>query len=167
MERGYADMTMIVRPDMRQFDLLDFLIEFKYVPLGQNNLTGQQVKQMSLEDLQALAPVQEALATSASKLAGYRDTLPGAYGDKVSSQYSGETRPELVEGRWFRQAQPTLPRFIEEIQRIERLLKKRPKINPASLPSLNLSRKMYASTYSACSIAITQSSCSSITVGDG
>ena len=29
---------------------------------------------------------------------------------------SGETQPELVEGRWFRQAQPTLPPFIEKIQ---------------------------------------------------
>ena len=27
----------------------------------------------------------------------------------------GKTRPELVEGRWFRQAQPTPPRFIEKI----------------------------------------------------
>ncbi len=27
----------------------------------------------------------------------------------------GGTRPEPVEGRWFRQAQPTLPRFIEKI----------------------------------------------------
>ena len=75
LERGYADMTMIVRPDMRQFALLDFLIEFKCVPLGQNNLTGQQVKQMSEADLRALAPVQAALVNSESKLAGYRETL--------------------------------------------------------------------------------------------
>jgi hypothetical protein len=34
----------------------------------------------------------------------------------VSSHYSGETMPELVEGRWFRQAQPTPPRFIEMVQ---------------------------------------------------
>ena len=29
---------------------------------------------------------------------------------------SGKPLPELVEGRWFRQAQPTLPGFIEKIQ---------------------------------------------------
>jgi hypothetical protein len=28
----------------------------------------------------------------------------------------GEMRPELVEGRWFRQAQPTPPRFFEKIR---------------------------------------------------
>jgi hypothetical protein len=27
----------------------------------------------------------------------------------------GKTRPELVEGHWFRQAQPTPPRFTEKI----------------------------------------------------
>ncbi|MCP4709486.1 MAG: AAA family ATPase, partial [Planctomycetes bacterium] len=83
LERGYADMTMIVRPDMRQFELLDFLIEFKYVGLGKNNLTGQQVKQMSDEDLSALTPVQQAFADSKRKLVGYRDTLQEAYGDKL------------------------------------------------------------------------------------
>ncbi len=51
--------------------------------MGKNKLRGEQVKQMSSEDLQALAPVQAALATSASKLAGYRETLQGAYGDQL------------------------------------------------------------------------------------
>jgi hypothetical protein len=37
-------------------------------------------------------------------------------GFQVSSQYSGDMRPELVEGRWLRQAQPTPPRFFEKIR---------------------------------------------------
>lgn len=36
LERRYADLTMIVRPDMRHHLLLDFLIEFKYVKLNSN-----------------------------------------------------------------------------------------------------------------------------------
>ncbi len=35
---------------------------------------------------------------------------------EVSSQYFGGTRSEPVEDRWFRQAQPTLPQFIEKVQ---------------------------------------------------
>jgi len=31
IERGHTDLTMIVRPDMRQYQVLDILIEFKFV----------------------------------------------------------------------------------------------------------------------------------------
>ena len=40
LERGYADMTMIVRPDMRQYPISDFLMEFKYVGLKNIGLGG-------------------------------------------------------------------------------------------------------------------------------
>jgi hypothetical protein len=29
--RKYTDLTMIVRPDMRRYQLKDFLLEFKYI----------------------------------------------------------------------------------------------------------------------------------------
>jgi hypothetical protein len=48
-------------------------------------------------------------------LIAIKNLMGASFDDLVSSQYSGETRPELVEGRWFRQAQPTPPRFFEKI----------------------------------------------------
>ncbi|MGE0087392.1 MAG: AAA family ATPase [Desulfococcaceae bacterium] len=81
LERGYADMTMIVRPDMRQYPLLDFLMEFKYVSLKDAELTGDQAKEMGLEELKALAPVQKKLAESETKLRDYRRILLSEYGD--------------------------------------------------------------------------------------
>jgi hypothetical protein len=80
LKRGYADLLMIVRPDMRQFQLLDFLIEFKYVALGKNDLTGEQVAQMSQAELLALEPVKVALADGAKQLKKYRATLNKDYG---------------------------------------------------------------------------------------
>ncbi len=83
LQRDYADLVMIVRPDMRQYELLDILIEFKYVALGQNTLTGEQVRALSEDELRALPAVQAALAEARPKLAGYRDTLHEVYGDKL------------------------------------------------------------------------------------
>ena len=81
LERGYADMTMIVRPDMRQYPLLDFLMEFKYVSLKDAELTGDQAKEMGIEELKALAPVQKKLAEAETKLKAYRKTLLSEYGE--------------------------------------------------------------------------------------
>lgn len=74
---------MIVRPDMRQFQLLDILIEFKYVGLQELGLSGDEVKRMERSDLQALPLVQQKLVASQRKLEGYRATLRGAYGDRL------------------------------------------------------------------------------------
>ncbi len=83
LERTYADLTMIVRPDMRQYQLLDFLLEFKYVELKKNKLRGEQVRQMNMEDLKALDVVQEKLENAKSKLTEYRQTLNAKYGDML------------------------------------------------------------------------------------
>ncbi|MEZ4527437.1 MAG: PD-(D/E)XK nuclease domain-containing protein, partial [Desulfobacterales bacterium] len=81
LERGYADMTMIARPDMRQYPLLDFLMEFKYVSLKDAELSGEQAKNMGIEELRALAPVQKKLAESETKLKEYQKILLSEYGD--------------------------------------------------------------------------------------
>ena len=83
VERDYADMTMIVRPDMRRYQLLDILIEFKYIGLKELGLSGDEVKQMSCSDLEALPPVQQKFAESKTKLDGYRQVLEAKYGDKL------------------------------------------------------------------------------------
>jgi hypothetical protein len=80
LERAYADLVMIVRPDMRQYQLLDVLIEFKYVALGEHDLTGKQVRAMTDEALHALPAVQEAFAAAGEQLAAYRRALEAKYG---------------------------------------------------------------------------------------
>ena len=81
--RGYADLTMIIRPDMRQYQLLDFLIEFKYVSLKKAELSGEQAQKMSLSELNALEPVKEKIAESKTQLNNYRQNLLSHYGNKL------------------------------------------------------------------------------------
>jgi hypothetical protein len=91
LQRDYAygstelttSLVMIVRPDMRQYELLDILIEFKYIALGVNNLIGAQVRAMDADDLRALPAVQEAFTTARLKLVDYRATLQEVYGEKL------------------------------------------------------------------------------------
>ncbi len=83
LQREYSDLLMLVRPDMRQFQLLDFLIEFKYVSLGKHKLSGEQIKGMSSEELKALNAVKEKLVEAKPKLEGYRLSLQATYGDKL------------------------------------------------------------------------------------
>ncbi len=83
LERGYADLTMILRPDMRRYPLLDILMEFKYIGLKDLGLSGAEVKQMGREELKALAPIQKKLAESKANLRGYRQALEVKYGNEL------------------------------------------------------------------------------------
>ena len=81
--RTYSDLVMIVRPDMRQYKLLDILIEFKYVPLGKNRLTGKQVRAMDMTALAALDPVKKKLTEAKTGLAEYQQKLRDIHGQKL------------------------------------------------------------------------------------
>jgi len=43
-ERGYADLALILRPEMRRFAALDLLLEFKYLGLKDLGLSGEQTR---------------------------------------------------------------------------------------------------------------------------
>jgi len=83
LDRTYADLTLIIRPDMRQYELLDFLIEFKYVSLKTLGLTAEQVKQKTFAELENLEAVQEQLAESKQQVINYRQTLLEHYDNNL------------------------------------------------------------------------------------
>ncbi len=83
LERTYADLTMIIRPEMRRFQLLDILVEFKYVALGKTGMNGQAIKAQTVEALHALTPVQEKLAEAKTQVMAYRAKLVAKYGDQL------------------------------------------------------------------------------------
>ncbi len=81
LAREYADLVMIVRPDMRQYQLLDVLIEFKYLKLQDDlAMSGAAVREMERTALIELSKVQEKLAEARAKLQEYRQTLNAKYG---------------------------------------------------------------------------------------
>ena len=83
LARSYADMTLIVRPDMRKYTLQDVLLEFKYLRLADLGLSGEAVKATPRAELAALPPVVAALAEATREAEGYRATLQAVYGAKL------------------------------------------------------------------------------------
>ena len=80
LQRDYADLVMIVRPDMRQYQLLDVLIEFKYLKLKELEMSGAEVRQLGRAALVDLSKVQTKLAEARVQLQKYRQTLQAKYG---------------------------------------------------------------------------------------
>lgn len=83
LERTYADLTLIVRPEMRQYPLLDILIEFKYVGLKEAGVTGSQAREMSHDEVTALPDVQDKFGEAAAQLHEYRGRLEAKYGESL------------------------------------------------------------------------------------
>ena len=95
IRRTYADLTLMLRPDLRQRQALrDFILEFKYLKLGdvkidnpkadgekpsQRPLDGLTARQMSQAELRALPEVQAQLAQARTQLQSYRRDLQVAY----------------------------------------------------------------------------------------
>jgi len=75
LARAYADLTLLVRPDMRQSPLLDVLLEFKYLSLADLRLSGADVRQMRRDELRALPAVQQQFAEARQRLTEYYQTL--------------------------------------------------------------------------------------------
>jgi len=74
---------MIVRFDMRRYQLLDFLIEFKYVKFKEIGLSAEQVKQLSDDELEASEIVKDKFKESKKQLKDYRQTLQSRYGNQL------------------------------------------------------------------------------------
>jgi hypothetical protein len=83
LEKKYADLTMILRPDARQSQLLDILIEFKFVSLSDAGLTAEKAQSLSIEELKAIPLVKEKLSQSRTQLADYREILEKKYGESL------------------------------------------------------------------------------------
>ena len=102
IRRTYADLTLILRPDLRhRQDLRDFILEFKYLKLGdvkievlkegateptKQPLDGLTARQLSQEQLRALPEVQAQLAQARTQLQSYRRDLATAYQGRLRLQ---------------------------------------------------------------------------------
>jgi hypothetical protein len=76
---GYADLSLIVRPDMRRFQALDLVLEFKYLGLKELGLTGEQVREMARADLAERPTVAAKLDEAAAQARRYGAVLRDRY----------------------------------------------------------------------------------------
>jgi len=75
LERGYGDLLLRVRPDMRQYALLDHLLEFKALSLKAVGLTSEALATTPRASLRQLPAVAEQLQDAEQQLATYRAVL--------------------------------------------------------------------------------------------
>lgn len=83
LKRGYADLTMILRPEMRQHQLLDLLLEFKLIRLHTLGLNQREVREKSAADLKALDLVKNEFTAARQQAHSYRTGLQTKYGNKL------------------------------------------------------------------------------------
>lgn len=81
LERRYADLCMIIRPDKRHGKIFDILIEFKFVPLHKAGLTGEEAKKLSPDALRALPSMKQELLDAMEQVQKYGDILERKYGN--------------------------------------------------------------------------------------
>ncbi len=81
--RGYGDLLLRVRPDMRQYALLDHLLEFKALSLKAVGLTSAELATKTREELRALPAVAEKFEEAEKQLAAYRAVLTGVGGEPL------------------------------------------------------------------------------------
>jgi len=79
LNKGYADLSLIVRPDMRQYQLLDHVLELKYLKLDDVKMSGKQAKETPRADLLKLVPVQKSIEEATQQLNHYRTALNNRY----------------------------------------------------------------------------------------
>jgi len=86
VEKRYADLTFIIRPERRSLPLHDFIIEFKYLGLKEMGLTGEKLREMRVDELFACASVKQKLAESKQQLLDYKTRLQSKSGEKLRLQ---------------------------------------------------------------------------------
>jgi len=81
IDRKYADLTMIIRPDKRHFTIFDVLIEFKFISLKETGLSGKKAKQLPKESLHQLPQIKKAFAEGRQQVIHYAKALDNKYGN--------------------------------------------------------------------------------------
>ncbi|MBF0413164.1 MAG: AAA family ATPase [Desulfamplus sp.] len=79
IDRRFADLTMIIRPDMRKFQIFDVLVEFKFVSLSTAGLTGEEAKALSVEELAIHPKISSAMDEAVKQVKDYAVILKGRY----------------------------------------------------------------------------------------
>jgi hypothetical protein len=84
VQRQYADLLLLLRPDMRQYSLYDLLIACKYLGLGDLGMSGKEVNDMERSELATLPTVAQMQANVREQLWDYRTVLETLYGERLN-----------------------------------------------------------------------------------
>jgi hypothetical protein len=83
LDRGYADLCLLRRPDHRVRDTYDLLFEFKYAKPGDLGKTGVELRQMERQELEQLTVVEDLFVEAEAQLRRYRAVLKERSGETL------------------------------------------------------------------------------------
>ena len=79
INKSYIDLTMIIRPDKRHFEIFDILIEFKYVKLSKAKLSAKEAKKLTKKALKELPCIKDAMDKAKKQARSYSGRLNKKY----------------------------------------------------------------------------------------
>ncbi len=80
LDQQYADLCLLVRPEMRRYGYYDLLFEFKLVRRRELGIKGQELREMDEDALRELAPVERAFTEAREQVDRYRTALVRSQG---------------------------------------------------------------------------------------
>jgi len=81
IDRRYADLTMIIRPDKRYGKVFDVLIEFKFVKLKDAGISADKAQKLSEDELMQIPEIANQLADGENQVKKYGTKLEQKYGN--------------------------------------------------------------------------------------
>ncbi len=83
LEKTYADLCLLVRPQMRRYGFYDLLFEFKLVRRKELGKKGTEIKVMDEPSLRQLPRVKKAFSEAEEQVRTYRGALRRRYGKEL------------------------------------------------------------------------------------
>ena len=81
IDRRYADLTMIIRPDKRYGKVFDVLIEFKFVKLKDVGMSAEQAKELSEDELRRIPEIVKQMEDGEKQVKEYGEKLEQRHGN--------------------------------------------------------------------------------------
>ena len=81
IDRRYADLTMIIRPDKRYGKVFDVLIEFKFVKLKDAGMSADQAAGLTDDELCQIPEIAKQIKDGGKQVQEYGKKLEQRYGN--------------------------------------------------------------------------------------
>ena len=81
IDRRYADLTMIIRPDKRYGKVFDVLIEFKFIKLKDAGTSADKVQKLSEDELMLIPEIINQIKDGENQVQEYGNKLEQKYGN--------------------------------------------------------------------------------------
>ena len=81
IDRRYADLTMIIRPDKRYGKVFDVLIEFKFVKLKDVGMSAEQARELSEDELRRIPEIVKQMEDGEKQVKEYGEKLEQRHGN--------------------------------------------------------------------------------------